>query len=133
MPADVLKYRNWSGPQLENKFSHWIWRQYASAFWDDIRLDRVLPYQKARDEEDEKHVHPLQLDVIDRGLVLWSNPGETVLTPFMGVGSEVYATVQNGRRAIGIELKPSYYRQAVKNVQAAKRAEVGMELFDAAE
>lgn len=132
MPADVLKYRNWTGPQLENKFSHWIWRQYASAFWDDIRLDRVLPYQKARDEEDEKHVHPLQLDVIDRGLVLWSNPGETVLTPFMGVGSEVYAAVQAGRRAVGIELKPSYYRQAVKNIAAARRAEQGMELFDAA-
>lgn len=132
MPADVLKYRNWTGPQLENKFSHWIWRQYASAFWDDIRLDRVLPYQKARDEEDEKHVHPLQLDVIERALTLWSNPGETVLTPFMGVGSEVYAAVQNGRRAIGAELKPSYYRQAVKNIQAAKRAEQGMELFDAA-
>ncbi len=133
MPADVLKYRNWTGPQLENKFSHWIWRQYASAFWDDIRLDRVLPYQKARDEEDEKHVHPLQLDVIERGLTLWSNPGETVLTPFMGVGSEVYGAVCNDRRAIGVELKPSYYRQAVKNLQAAKRAEVGMELFEAAE
>ncbi len=132
MPADVLKYRNWTGPQLENKFSHWIWRQYASAFWDDIRLDRVLPYQKARDEEDEKHVHPLQLDVIERALTLWSNPGETMLTPFMGVGSEVYAAVQNGRRAIGIELKPSYYRQAVKNIQAARRADPGMELFDAA-
>ncbi len=133
MPADVLKYRNWTGPQLENKFSHWIWRQYASAFWDDVRLDRVLPYQKARDEEDEKHVHPLQLDVIERGLTLWSNPRETVLTPFMGVGSEVYAAVQNDRRAIGIELKPSYYRQAVKNLQVARRVEQGFPLFEAAE
>lgn len=133
MPADVLKYRNWTGPQIENKFSHWVWRQYASAFWDDIRLDRVLPYQKARDEEDEKHVHPLQLDVIERALVLWSNPGETVLTPFMGVGSEVYGAVNNGRRAIGVELKPSYYRQAVKNIMAAKRAETGFGLFDAAD
>lgn len=131
MPADVLKYRNWTGPQLENKFSHWIWRQYASAFWDDIRLDRVLPFKKARDEEDEKHVHPLQLDVIDRGLVLWSNPGETVITPFMGVGSEVYAAVSAGRRAIGIELKPSYYRQAVKNVQAARRPFETIGLFAA--
>ena len=134
MPADVLKFRNWTGPQLENKFSHWIWRQYASAFWDDIRLDRVLPYQKARDEEDEKHVHPLQLDVIERALTLWSNPRETVITPFMGVGSEVYGSVINDRRAIGIELKPSYYRQAVKNLQGAKRIEQGMPLFsDAAE
>lgn len=133
MPADVLKYRNWTGPQLENKFSHWIWRQYASAFWDDVRLDRVLPYQKARDEEDEKHVHPLQLDVIERALTLWSNPRETVITPFMGVGSEVYGAVTNDRRAIGVELKPSYYRQAVKNLAAAKRIEQGMELFDAAD
>ena len=81
-------------------------------------MDRVLPFREARDEEDEKHVHPLQLDVIDRCLVLWSNPGETVLTPFMGVGSEVYAAVRNGRRGLGVELKPSYYRQAVKNLDA---------------
>ena len=82
-----------------------------------MRLDRVLPFRESRDEEDEKHVHPLQLDVIDRAIVLWSNPGETVLTPFMGVGSEVYGAVANGRRGIGIELKPSYYRQAVANLQ----------------
>lgn len=118
-PADVLKWRGWDGKQTENRFSHWIWRQYASAFWDDIRMNRVLPYQKARDQDDEKHVHPLQLDVIDRILTLWSNPGETVLTPFMGIGSEVYAAVRAGRRGIGVELKPSYYRQAVKNVSEA--------------
>lgn len=118
MPADVLRYKNWTGKQIENRYSHWIWRQYASAFWDDVRLDRVLPFREARDEEDEKHVHPLQLDVIDRCLVLWSNPGETVLTPFMGVGSEVYAAVRNGRRGLGVELKPSYYRQAVQNLAA---------------
>ena len=116
MPHELLKYRGWQGNQIENRYSHWIWRQYASAFWDDVRLDRVLPFREARDEEDEKHVHPLQLDVIDRTIVLWSNPGETVLTPFMGVGSEVYGAVRNGRRGIGIELKPSYYRQAVKNM-----------------
>lgn len=115
-PADVLRYRNWQGPQIENRYSHWIWRQYASAFWDDVRLDRVLPFREARDEEDEKHVHPLQLDVIDRALTLWSNPGETVLSPFAGVGSEVYGAVRNGRRGIGIELKPSYYRQMIKNL-----------------
>jgi DNA methylase len=118
MPADVLRYRNWTGPQIENRYSHWIWRQYASAFWDDVRLDRVLPFREARDEEDEKHVHPLQLDVIDRAIVLWSNPGERVLTPFMGVGSEVYGAVRSRRMGIGIELKPSYYRQAVKNLAA---------------
>lgn len=119
IPAELLPYRNWTGKQTENRFSHWIWRQYASAFWDDVRLDRVLPFRKARDQEDEKHVHPLQLDVIERAAILWSNPGETILTPFMGVGSEVYGAVVNGRRGIGIELKPSYYRQAVSNVKAA--------------
>ena len=119
MPTDLLQYRNWQGSQLENRYSHWIWRQYASAFWDDVRLDRVLPFKQAKDEEDERHVHPLQIDVIERGVVLWSNPDEAVLTPFMGVGSEVYGAVINGRRGIGIELKQSYYRQAVKNVAAA--------------
>ncbi len=119
VPAELLPYRGWAGNQIENRYSHWIWRQYASAFWDDVRLGRVLPYREARDEEDERHVHPLQLDAIDRCLVLWSNPGETVLTPFMGVGSEVYSAVRHDRRAVGIELKASYFRQAVKNVAAA--------------
>lgn len=120
IPKDLYQYRGHKGNQIENRFSHWIWRQYASAFWDDIRIDRVLPYREARDQEDEKHVHPLQLDVIDRTLVLWSNPGETVFTPFMGVGSEVYSAVKAGRRAIGVELKPSYYRQAVANLTAVE-------------
>jgi hypothetical protein len=119
IPAELEPFRNWSGKQTENRYSHWIWRQYASAFWDDVRLDRVLPFKPARDEEDEKHVHPLQLDVIDRTLVLWSNPGENVLTPFMGVGSEVYGAVRAGRRGVGVELKPSYYRQALKNLASA--------------
>ncbi len=117
VPSELWKYRNWKGKQTENRLSHWIWRQYASAFWDDVRLDRVLPYKKARDAEDERHMHPLQLDVIDRCLILWSNPGETVLTPFMGVGSEVYSAVRNGRRGVGIELKKTYFRQAVKNMK----------------
>lgn len=116
MPAELQAYRGWTGNQIENRYSHWIWRQYASAFWDDVRIDRVLPFKAARDAEDEKHVHPLQLDVIDRALILWSNPGETILTPFLGVGSEAYAALLQGRRAIGIELKPSYYRQALKNL-----------------
>lgn len=123
IPKDLLRYKGWTGSQLENRYSHWIWRQYASAFWDDIRIERVLPYREARDAEDEKHVHPLQLDVIDRCLHLWSNPGENVLTPFMGVGSEVYSAVRLGRRGIGVELKPSYYRQAVKNVAMALTAQ----------
>jgi len=118
-PADVMQYRGYTGKQTENRFSHWIWRQYADCMWDDIRLNRVLPYREARDSEDEKHVHPLQLDVIDRCVMLFSNPGEKVFTPFMGVGSEVYSAVMLGRLGIGAELKASYFRQAVKNVQAA--------------
>lgn len=131
MPHELLKYRGWTGKQTENRYSHWIWRQYASAFWDDVRIDRVLPFRDARDDEDEKHVHPLQLDVIERAVVLWSNPGERVLTPFMGVGSEVYGAVLNDRIGIGIELKPSYYRQALKNLAAAasERIQEEMPLF----
>lgn len=118
-PQEILHYRGYTGKQTENRYSHWIWRQYASAFWDDVRIDRVLPYREARDSEDERHVHPLQLDVIDRAIVLWSNPGERVFTPFMGVGSEVYSAVANGRLGMGAELKASYFRQAVKNLEIA--------------
>lgn len=116
VPADRLRYRGWTGKQTENRYSHWIWRNYASCFWDDIRLDRVLPYEESKDEGDERHQHPLQLDVIERACVLWSNPGEVVLTPFMGVGSEVFGAVSLGRKGVGCELKPSYYKQAVKNL-----------------
>lgn len=119
MPAELQKYRGFKGNQILNRYSHWIWRQYASAFWDDIRIGRVLPFKAARDQEDEKHIHPLQLDVIERTVVLWSNPGEAVLTPFMGVGSEAFVAVQQGRKGIGIELKSSYYHQAVRNLDAA--------------
>lgn len=119
-PSETVRYRGMRGDQKKNTYSQWIWRQYASSVWDDIRIDRVLAFRKARDAEDEKHVHPLQLDVIERACVMWSNPGETVLTPFMGVGSEVYGSVINGRRGIGIELKPSYFRQAKKNLADAQ-------------
>ena len=127
IPHELYKYRNWKGKQTENRYSHWIWRHYASCFWDDVRLQRVLPYLDARDSEDEKHMHPLQLDVIERAVVLWTNPGETVLTPFAGVGSEVYGAVVNGRRGVGVELKPTYFRQAVKNVAAALSGEPTVE------
>ena len=93
-------------------------------------MGAVLPFRDARDEEDEKHVHPLQLDVIDRCLTLWSNPGERILTPFMGVGSEVHEAVRLQRFGIGVELKPSYYRQAVKNLAAAAAEITPDTLFD---
>lgn len=121
VPRELWRYKGWTGKQTENRYSHWIWRQYASCCWGDVRVDRVLPYREARDEEDEKHLHPLQLDVIERALVLWSNPGETILTPCMGVGSEVCGALHNNRRAIGVELKPSYYRQAIKNIETVLR------------
>lgn len=129
MPAENMKYKGWTGNQIENKYSHWIWRQYASSVWDDIRIDRVLPYRESREPEDERHVHPLQLDVIERSIVLWSNPGEVVFTPFMGVGSEVYGAVLNGRKAIGAELKTSYYKQAVKNLQIVEKEMKTEDLF----
>lgn len=119
VPNEFLQYRGWKGSQLQNRYSQWVWRQYASAFWDDVRLDRVLPHRQSKEENDEKHVHPLQLDVIERAVIMWSNPKEKVLTPFMGIGSEVYGAMINNRLGIGIELKTSYYKQACLNMEAA--------------
>ena len=116
IPERLMKFRGWKGNQIQNEYSHWIWRQYASCFWDDIRVGHVVPFEEGKEDEDERHMHPLQLDVIDRACVLWSNQDETVLSPFAGVGSEIYGAVSNGRKGIGIELKPSYFKQAVKNL-----------------
>ncbi len=104
-----------------NKLSHYTWRRYADYMWDDIRIDNVLPFRDSKEEDDEKHVHPLQLDVIDRIVYMYSNKGDTVLTPFMGVGSEVYSPVSMGRKAIGIELKDSYFKQARINLSMAEK------------
>lgn len=128
IPEEVLEFKNWEGKQTENRYSHWIWRQYASSVWDDIRLGHVLPFQDSRDEDDERHVHPLQLDVIERLVVLYSNEKEIVFTPFMGVSSEVYGAVVNGRRGIGAELKESYFKQAVLNMENVKREDHHPEL-----
>lgn len=103
-----------------NKLSHYIWQRYASSVWDDVRIDNVLPYKDSKEDDDEKHVHPLQLDVIDRLVYLYTNPKEVVLTPFMGVGSEVFSPISLGRKAIGIELKDSYFKQAVLNIKDAE-------------
>ena len=131
----VAKFgRGWPDPKT-NKLSHWIWQQYASSFWDDVRQDRVLPFREARESDEEKHACPLQLDIVERALALWSLPGERVLTPFMGVGSEVYSAVRAGRKGIGVELKPSYYRQALKNIASADdpTASDQLDLFGGAE
>lgn len=121
LPEDCLQYKGWKGKQTENKYSHNIWRRYASSIWDDIRMNRVLQFQDSKDPDDEKHVHPLQLDVIDRIVTLRSNKGENVFTPFMGVGSEVYSAVSNDRKGIGAELKPSYFKQAVMNLESINK------------
>lgn len=121
------KYKGWEDPKT-NKLSHIIWQRYASSVWDDIRIDEVLPYKESKDEDDEKHVHPLQLDVIHRAVELWSNPGELVLTPFMGVGSEVYGAVRAGRKGLGIELKDTYFNQAIKNLKDIKTLETDNQL-----
>ena len=101
-------------------FSHEVWRRYASPVWMDIRQSRTLNREPAREEKDEKHICPLQLDVIDRALELWTNPGDTFLSPFAGIGSEVREAVSMGRKAIGVELKGSYYNQAVLNCKQAE-------------
>lgn len=95
-----------------------IWQKYASPIWTDINPSDTLQYRSARDNEDEKHICPLQLTVIRRALNLWTNPNDVVLTPFMGIGSEVVTALENGRRAVGVELKDSYYKQAEKNARA---------------
>lgn len=124
MPADLVRdFGSFKGDPRENLLSHWIWRQYASPVWMDIRRGRLLPCQEERENEEEKHVCRLQLDVIDRCLTLWSNPGDRVLTPFMGIGSEVYEAVVHGRRSVGVELKASYYRQAARNLEAVNKQE----------
>lgn len=117
----VKKWKDYKGDPTANKLSHLTWQRYASSIWDDIRIDNVLPFRDSKHEDDEKHVHALQLDVIDRIVELYSNPKEVVLTPFMGVGSEVYSPVSLGRKAIGIELKDSYYKQAIINMQEVNK------------
>jgi DNA modification methylase len=132
MPEEAMPYRGWTGDQKENRFSHNVWRRYASSAWMDIRASNdqkcgdglgaraVLEIGDAKEEDDLKHPHPLLLDVIHRCVELYTNPGETVFTPFMGVGSEVYSPVYLGRKGIGVELKESYYSQAVRNIAQAK-------------
>ena len=100
-----------------------IWQKYASPIWTDINPSDTLQYKSARENKDEKHICPLQLKVIERGINLWTNPNDIVLTPFLGIGSECYKALEMGRRAIGIELKSSYYEQAVKNCQSVTAVE----------
>ena len=96
-----------------------LWQKYASPIWTDINPSDTLTYREARENEDERHICPLQLEVIRRGIHLWSNEGDTVWSPFAGIGSEGYVALQMGRKFVGSELKRSYFIQAVKNLEAA--------------
>lgn len=108
-----------------------IWQRYASPVWMDIRASRTLQKESAREDRDERHICPLQLDVIDRALQLWSMPGDVVFSPFMGIGSEGFEAVKTGRKFIGTELKASYFQQAQLNLKAAQElAKVQRGLFD---
>lgn len=113
----------------ETDFPCSMWQKYASPVWMDINPSRTLQYRSAREHEDERHVCPLQLDVIERAIELWTNPGDVVLTPFLGIGSEAYVALEMGRKAIGVELKDSYFRQAVANCESVTTQEQG-KLFD---
>lgn len=110
------------------KYSHEVWRRYASPVWMDINQSDTLNFREARDDKDEKHICPLQLQVIERCMALWSNKGDTFLTPFSGIGSEAYIAIKMGRKPVSIELKKSYYDQMKKNAELAmhKRSEIGL-------
>ena len=104
------------------------WQRVASPIWMDINPSDTLQYRSVREHDDERHICPLQLEVIRRGIVLWTNPGDIVLSPFMGIGSEGFVALEQGRRFVGVELKKSYYDQAVKNLEAATK-EATQDLF----
>ncbi len=115
--------------ELDNE----TWIEWANGIWLGIHETGTLQYSKARDADDEKHICPLQLGTIERCIKLWSNPGETILTPFGGIGSEAYQALKFGRKAIAIELKPSYYEVLVKNLRSAESAANAVDLFSFAE
>jgi hypothetical protein len=106
-----------------------IWQRYASPIWDDINPSNTLQYTTARDGKDERHICPLQLEVIERCVQLWSNPGDTVLDPFAGIGSTGHVAIGAGRRFVGFELKESYFKVATKNMRAAEKTMQEQRLF----
>lgn len=114
-----LDYFVGENPPEHGNLSHERWRRYASPVWMDIDFSRTLNYRAARENNDERHICPMSLDITERALWLWSNPGDTVFSPFAGIGSELYMALQMDRKALGIELKPSYFRQAVINCKEA--------------
>jgi DNA modification methylase len=116
---DGVDYFVGENPPLDGNLSHERWRRYASPVWMDINFSNTLNVVAARDNEDERHIAPLALDAIERALWLYSNPNDVIFTPFLGIGSEVYVALKMGRRGIGSELKPSYFKLAVENCKSA--------------
>ena len=124
-----LDYFMGDNPPTTGNLSHERWRRYASPVWMDIRQTYTLNAAAAREEDDERHVCPLQLDTIERGIQLWSNPGNVVLSPFMGIGSEGYVAVKDDRRFIGVELKEAYFTVAENNMKQAEEERKEQRLF----
>lgn len=116
-------------PPTSGNLSHERWRRYASPVWMDIRQTHTLQASTAREQDDERHICPLQLDVIERGLQLWSRKNDVVLSPFMGIGSEGYVAIKDDRRFIGIELKTAYFNVAVDNLRKAENEKNELTLF----
>jgi len=128
-PEDREPKQEWKADPKSNKYSHEVWQRYASPVWFDINPSDTLQKESARESDDSRHICPLQLTVIRRSIELWSNTGDTVLSPFAGIGSEGYVSLEEGRRFVGIELKESYYKQACRNLASAQRQEKQQEIF----
>jgi len=128
-PPTQSDITGWGNKPEQLNYSISVWQRYASPVWFDINQTRVLNYRQAKAQDDEKHICPLQLDVIARSIDLWSNPGDVVFSPFCGIGSEGYEAIKMGRKFIGIELKPSYFDIAVKNLQEAERLANQTDMF----
>ena len=129
---ETMPKRGYAGSgHVADSYSVKVWQRYAESVWMDINQSDVLTHRVARAEADERHISPLQLTPIRRCVDLWSNPGDVVLSPFAGIGSEIYVAVQMGRRGVGIELKESYYQQAVRNLQGVERGDDSMPLLKA--
>lgn len=135
VPDYVIVMRKSGENAIEDRVSHTpedfpvdLWQRYASPVWMDINPSNTLQ-KLAKEEDDERHICPLQLDVIERCVKLWSNPGDVVVSPFAGIGSEGYQSIIMGRKYVGIELKPSYYKQAIRNLDKAESSNVQLSLF----
>lgn len=127
---DSNKHKNISMAKNDPVYSHNVWRRYASPVWMDINQSNTLNRNGAREEKDERHICPLQLDVIERAIALWSNEGDIILTPFLGIGSEAYTALKMKRMAVGIELKESYFNQAIENCKNAEIENAQMNIMD---